>query len=85
MYKNLVWDVVELLEKSKSIDCKWLFKTKRGFKGKIENHKVRLVIKRFAKKIKIKLTIRKHSLMYLEKDSYIIPMTLVSYFNLELH
>ena len=32
--ENDVWDLVQLLEGVKPIGCKWIFKTKKGFKRK---------------------------------------------------
>ena len=31
MASNVVWDLVEFLDGSKPIGCKWVFKTKRDF------------------------------------------------------
>ena len=45
MTSNGVWDLVELLEGSKPIVCKWVFKTKRDSKGQVERYKGRLVAK----------------------------------------
>ena len=47
MQKDEVWDLVELLEAHKPISCKWVFKTKRDSKHKVERHNVRLVAKGF--------------------------------------
>jgi len=33
MQDNDVWDLVELLEGVKPIDCKWIFKNKKDSKG----------------------------------------------------
>ena len=45
MANNGVWDLVELPENFKPIGCKWVFKTKKDAKGKIERFKARLVAK----------------------------------------
>ena len=36
MYQNKVWDLVELPEKYKKVDSKWVFKTKGDSNGNIE-------------------------------------------------
>ena len=47
MHDSDVWDLVQLPEGLKSIDCKWIFKTKRDSKGNTERYKVSLVAKGF--------------------------------------
>ncbi|RDX78877.1 hypothetical protein CR513_40780, partial [Mucuna pruriens] len=66
----------------KPIGCKWIFK-KKGSKGNIERYKVRLVAKDFTQKkgVDYKETFSLVSL----KDSFRIVMTLIAYFDLELH
>ena len=39
MVESKVWDLVELPKGSKTIGCKWVFKTKRDSKGKVERFK----------------------------------------------
>ena len=65
MHKNEIWDLVELLEWSKPIGCKCVFKTKWDSKGKIERHNAKLDIKGFTQKKWIDY--REHSLLYPEK------------------
>ncbi|XP_043700211.1 uncharacterized protein LOC122650915 [Telopea speciosissima] len=50
MSDNDVWELVELLSRSKMIGCKWVFKIKHDSKGKVERHKIRLVVKGFTQK-----------------------------------
>ena len=45
MYKNNVWDLVELPTGYKPVRCKWVFKMKHMAQGEIERYKARLVAK----------------------------------------
>nr|KYP65681.1 Retrovirus-related Pol polyprotein from transposon TNT 1-94 [Cajanus cajan] len=83
MAQNDVWDLVELPEGSKRVECKWVFKTKRDSHGNIERHKARLVAKGFTQKddIDYKETFSPVS----KKDSFRIIMALVAHYDLELH
>lgn len=47
---NNTWELVDLPSDKKAINCKWVFKTKRGADGEIVKHKARLVIKGCAQK-----------------------------------
>ena len=42
---NSVWTLVDSSKEIKSIECKWIFKRKRGANGKVETYKVYLVVK----------------------------------------
>ncbi|RDX93178.1 hypothetical protein CR513_24598, partial [Mucuna pruriens] len=75
MQNNGVWDLVELLEGVKPIDCKWIFKTKKDFKGNIERYKARLDAKGFT---------QKEGIDYKE-TFFRTVMALVAHFDLELH
>lgn len=83
MQDNKVWDLVPLPEGKKPIGCKWIFKTKRDAKGKVERYKARLVAKGFTQKegIDFKETFSPVS----SKDSFRIILSLVAHFDLELH
>ena len=50
MANNGVWELVEMPENFKPISCKWIFKTKKDAKGKIERFKARLVAKGYTQK-----------------------------------
>lgn len=47
MKNNDAWDLVELPNEAKAIDCKWVFKTKKDSFGNIERYKARLIAKWF--------------------------------------
>ena len=49
MASNGVWDLVELLDGSKPIGCKWVFKTKTDSNDKVD-YKTKLVAKGFSQK-----------------------------------
>ena len=50
MHSNSVWQLVDLPEEVKPIECKWIFKRKRGADGKVETYKARLVAKGYTLK-----------------------------------
>jgi len=50
MQSNRVWNLVELPNGAKTIECKWVFNTKRDSLGNIERYKVRLVANGFTQK-----------------------------------
>ena len=50
MANNDVWELVEMPANFKPIGCKWVFKTKKDGKGKIERFKARLVAKGYTQK-----------------------------------
>ena len=75
--------MVKLLDGFVSIQYKWIFKTKRDFKGNIDQYKFRLVAKEFTQRegIDYNETFSPMS----KKDSFKILMTLITHFDLELH
>ena len=50
MDSNKVWDLVETPANIKPIGYKWVYKRKRGYIGKVETFKARLVTKGYTKK-----------------------------------
>ena len=50
LMENNTWELVDLPEGRKPIECKWIFKVKRGSNENIERYKARLVAKGFAQK-----------------------------------
>ena len=53
MYKNNVWQLVNILDLVKLVNCIWVFTKKRNFEGKIERFKARLVVKDFTQQYAI--------------------------------
>jgi hypothetical protein len=82
MRMNKVWDLEIISQGSKTVGCKWVYKTKRGSKGNVERYMDRLVAKGF---------IQREDIDYHEifspvstKDSFRIIMVLMGHFDLEL-
>lgn len=83
MSSNNVWDLVEIPNGVKPVDCKWVYKTKRDSKGKVQKYKARLVAKGFTQ-----IEGRDYNETFAPvstKASFRIVMALVAYFDLELH
>lgn len=80
---NKVWDLVEIPKGTKTVGCKWVYKTKRDSKGNIERFKARLVAKGFTQRegVDYNETFSHVS----SKDSFRIIMVLVAHYDLELH
>ena len=55
MKSNSGWELVDPPEGIKSIGCKWLYKSKRNIKGKVETFKARLVAKGYTQKVRRRL------------------------------
>ena len=83
MSTNKVWDLVEIPDGVKLVGCKWVYKTKRDSKEKVERFKARLLAKGFTQKegIDYNETFSPVS----TKDSFRIVMALVAHFDMELH
>ena len=50
LIENDTWDLVDLPEGRKPVECKWILKIKRGSDGSIKRYKARLVAKGFFQK-----------------------------------
>ena len=83
MSQTKVWSLVDLPYGCRPIECKWVFKTKCDAKRQVERFKARLVAKGYSQRegIDFKETFSPVS----TKDSLRIIMTIVAYFDLELH
>ncbi|KAL0446541.1 UNVERIFIED_CONTAM: putative mitochondrial protein [Sesamum latifolium] len=80
---NKIWDLVELPDGFKAIECKWVFKTKKDSLGNIERHKARLVAKGFTQREGIDYTGTFSPVS--KKDSLRTIMELVAHFDMDLH
>jgi hypothetical protein len=47
MHNNQVWNLVDLIDGVRPIDCKWVFKKKTDKDGNVHIYKARLVVKAF--------------------------------------
>ena len=83
MRHNGVWELIELPNGHRPIGCKWVYKTKRDSKGKVEKFKARLVAKGFTQRegVDYEATFSPVS----SKDSFRVIMALVAHFDMELH
>jgi hypothetical protein len=80
---NDVWNLVEIPDGAKRLGCKWVYKTKYDYKGKIKRFKARLVAKGFTQREGIGYTEIFSPIS--KKYSFIIVMALVAHYDLELH
>ena len=83
MKTNGVWNLETIFKGAKTVDCKWVYKTKHDSKGNIEIFKAQLVAKDFTQRegIDYNETFSPVSC----KDSFRIIMALVAHYDLELH
>ena len=72
-----------LPKSSKTIECRWVFKTKCDSNGNIERYKVRLVANKYTKKGDIDY--KKIFSPVSKQDSLRIILTLVAHYDLSLH
>lgn len=56
MQDNIVWNLDKLFEGSKSISCKWIFKTKWNLQGNVDRYKTSIIINTQKKVINYKKT-----------------------------
>ena len=82
MGNNGVWDLVKLPDGFKLIGCKWVFKTKKDFKVRIDKFKVILVAKSFT--LRKGINFNDTFSLVSTKDSFRIIMALMAHFELEL-
>ena len=83
MTSNRVWDLVELPDGVKAIECRWVFKTKKDSQDNIERYKARLAANGFSQKegIDYRETFSPVSKKYFLQ----VVMALVAHFDFELH
>ena len=83
MNANKVWDLEIIPKVAKTVDCKWVYKTKLDSQGNIERYKARLVTKGFKQREWIDYN-ETFSIVSC-KDSFRIIMALVAHYDLELY
>ena len=83
MDQNGVWDLVELPEGCKRVDCKWVFRTKHDSNGNIEWYKAKLIAKSFTQKdgVDYNETFSPVS----KNDSFRIIMAMLAHYDLDLY
>jgi hypothetical protein len=83
MSANQVYKLEEITKGAKTVGCKWVYKIKRDSKGNIDRFKARLVAKCFTQREGIDYNETFSSVS--SKDSFRIIITLVTYYDIELH
>lgn len=79
MQHNEVWELMDLPEGFKPIDCKGEFKTKKDSKKKIDRYKTRLVVKGLAHQESIDCTITFSPIS--SKKSFQLPLVVILTYN----
>ena len=77
--QNKAWDLYELFEDCKRVECKWVFKSKRDSNDNIEGHKAKLIAKCFTQKDGVDY--RETFSPVSKKVSFRIIMALVIHYN----
>jgi hypothetical protein len=80
---NDVWDLEEIPKGSKTVGCKWVYKTKYDSNGNIEKYKARLVAEGFTQVEGVDYNETFSPVLC--KDSFRMIIALVAHFDLELH
>ena len=75
--------MIELLDGSKPIGCKWVIKNKRDSNDQVERYRARLVDKGFSQKKGIDYIVTFSPIS--TKDPFRIIMEIVAHYDLELH
>jgi hypothetical protein len=83
MSSNKVWDLVEIPNGVKPVDCKWVYKIKRDSKGNVDKFKARLIEKGYTQ-VEGKDYNETFSPVS-TKDLFRIVMALIDHFDMKLH
>ena len=83
MNTNDVWDLEKNSNGAKTVDCKWVYKTKCDSKGNVERYKAWLVAKGFTQRGWIDYD--ESFLSRLMQGFFRIKMVLLAHYDLELH
>lgn len=81
--ENSIWEQVPLPNKTRAMECKWVFKTKRDSEGRIERFTTILIAKDFKQREWIDYV--DTSSLVSKKNSLKAVLALVAHFDLELH
>ena len=80
---NEVWSLLKLLEGCLPIICKWVFKSKHDTKGQVKMYKTRFTAKGYNQRECIDY--KKIFSPVSTKNSLLVIMTIVAYFDLKFH